>query len=46
MTEKHGGRLSCHSTPGQGAKFVIEIPIQQATPVRSQLRPLEAVLCE
>ncbi|MBD2038600.1 HAMP domain-containing protein [Leptolyngbya sp. FACHB-321] len=46
ITEKHGGRLSCHSTPGQGAKFIIEIPIQQATPVRSQLRPLEAVLCE
>jgi signal transduction histidine kinase len=36
ITEKHGGQLSCHSTPGQGAKFVIEIPIQQATPERSQ----------
>ena len=46
ITEKHGGQLSCHSTPGQGAKFIIEIPIQQATPARSQLRPLEAVLSE
>jgi signal transduction histidine kinase len=36
ITEKHGGHLSCHSTPGQGAKFIIEIPIQQATPERSQ----------
>lgn len=46
ITEKHGGQLSCHSIPGQGAKFVIEIPIQQATPERSQMRPLEAVLSE
>ncbi|MBD2075145.1 HAMP domain-containing histidine kinase, partial [Phormidium sp. FACHB-592] len=46
ITEKHGGQLSCHSTPGQGAKFIIEIPIQQVAPVRSQVRSLEAVLCE
>ncbi|MBM0742935.1 HAMP domain-containing protein [Phormidium sp. CLA17] len=32
ITEKHGGHLSCHSTPGQGAKFVIEIPIHQSAP--------------
>jgi signal transduction histidine kinase len=32
ITEKHGGRLVCHSTPGQGAKFVIEIPIHQSAP--------------
>ena len=29
VTEKHGGQLSCHSTPGQGAKFVVQIPILQ-----------------
>jgi signal transduction histidine kinase len=46
ITEKHGGQLFCHSTPGQGAKFVIEIPIQQVTPARSPLRPQEAVLSE
>ncbi|HEY9909873.1 MAG TPA: ATP-binding protein [Thermosynechococcaceae cyanobacterium] len=46
ITEKHGGQLFCHSTPGLGAKFVIEIPIQQATPERSQMRPLEALLSE
>nr|WP_277881717.1 ATP-binding protein [Phormidium sp. FACHB-592] len=39
VTEKHGGQLSCHSTPGQGAKFVIEIPIRQATPEQSQRQP-------
>lgn len=26
VTEKHQGRLFCHSTPGQGAEFTIEIP--------------------
>jgi signal transduction histidine kinase len=29
VTEKHGGRLYFCSTPGQGAKFVIEIPIRE-----------------
>lgn len=28
VTQKHKGRLSCQSTPGQGAEFTIEIPIQ------------------
>ncbi|BAY61643.1 two-component sensor histidine kinase [Calothrix brevissima NIES-22] len=27
ITEKHGGKLWCESTPGQGTKFIIEIPI-------------------
>ena len=26
ITEKHGGKLECISTPGQGAKFIIQIP--------------------
>ncbi|WP_264324649.1 ATP-binding protein [Romeriopsis navalis] len=29
VTEKHHGRLTCVSTPGQGAKFVIELPLKQ-----------------
>jgi signal transduction histidine kinase len=29
ITEKHGGKLECFSTPGQGTKFVIQIPLQQ-----------------
>ncbi|MCY6492144.1 GAF domain-containing protein [Leptolyngbya sp. GGD] len=29
VTEKHQGKLYCHSTPGQGAEFVIELPIHQ-----------------
>ncbi|MBD1937297.1 AAA family ATPase [Microcoleus sp. FACHB-68] len=29
VVEKHGGNLQCFSDPEQGAKFVIEIPIQE-----------------
>jgi two-component system NtrC family sensor kinase len=28
-TEKHRGKLVCSSTPGKGAEFIIQIPIQQ-----------------
>ncbi|XGV94556.1 MAG: sensor histidine kinase [Leptolyngbya sp. BL-A-14] len=31
ITERHKGRLTCHSAPGEGATFVIEIPIRQTT---------------
>ncbi|MEB3358849.1 MAG: GAF domain-containing sensor histidine kinase [Synechococcales bacterium] len=27
IEEKHGGKISCHSTPGIGTEFVIEIPL-------------------
>jgi light-regulated signal transduction histidine kinase (bacteriophytochrome) len=30
ITEKHGGSLKCFSTLGEGAEFVIEIPIRQS----------------
>ncbi len=29
VTEKHNGKMWCESIPGQGTKFVIEIPIRQ-----------------
>ena len=29
IVEKHGGKIHCHSSPGQGAEFVVEIPIRQ-----------------
>ncbi|MCC5656260.1 PAS domain S-box protein [Nostoc sp. XA010] len=31
ITERHGGSLECISQPGQGAKFVIKIPLIQDT---------------
>jgi signal transduction histidine kinase len=30
ITERHHGRIRCDSIPGQGTKFVIELPIHQA----------------
>jgi two-component system, NtrC family, sensor kinase len=29
ITERHGGKLSCYSIPGEGTEFVLEIPMQQ-----------------
>ncbi|MBD1815535.1 AAA family ATPase [Microcoleus vaginatus DQ-U2] len=29
VVEKHGGQLNCVSAPGQGAEFIIEIPVTQ-----------------
>ncbi|PSB36446.1 histidine kinase [filamentous cyanobacterium Phorm 46] len=28
VVDRHGGRLSCVSTPGEGAEFLIEIPVR------------------
>lgn len=32
VTEKHNGTMRCDSTPGEGTKFIIEIPIHQSEP--------------
>ncbi|WP_017716701.1 PAS domain-containing sensor histidine kinase [Kamptonema formosum] len=32
VVEKHGGLVSCISSPGNGAEFVIEIPLRQNSP--------------
>ncbi|MGJ5675399.1 MAG: sensor histidine kinase [Nostochopsis sp.] len=29
VTEKHGGKIECHSTVGQGTEFVVQLPVQQ-----------------
>ncbi|WP_254625954.1 ATP-binding protein [Nostoc sp. TCL240-02] len=37
ITEKHGGSLECISSPGQGAEFVIAIPIRAAKLAQSSI---------
>jgi signal transduction histidine kinase len=35
VTEKHGGKLECFSTPGEGTEFIIRIPLwQQVNPAK------------
>jgi signal transduction histidine kinase len=29
VVEKHGGKMQCYSAPGQGAEFVVQIPLRQ-----------------
>lgn len=36
VTEKHGGHLECHSSPGQGTEFIIQIPIHQRSEFSKQ----------
>jgi two-component system, NtrC family, sensor kinase len=31
ITQKHGGKIDCDSTLGQGTEFVVQIPVGQAT---------------
>ncbi|MEG4446675.1 ATP-binding protein [Microcoleus sp. AT9_B5] len=35
VKEKHGGKLWCNSTLGEGTKFVIEIPIYRTQPINT-----------
>lgn len=35
ITERHSGELRCQSQPGQGTEFIIEIPIHQTAPQRT-----------
>ncbi|MEH2075293.1 MAG: ATP-binding protein [Nostoc sp.] len=32
ITEKHGGKLQCFSSLGQGSNFIIQVPIRQKAP--------------
>jgi signal transduction histidine kinase len=34
VVEKHGGQLQCISELGQGAEFILEIPIQQSSQIQ------------
>ena len=35
ITDKHGGTLQCHSQPGEGAEFILEIPLKQSAFLKS-----------
>lgn len=35
VVDRHGGQLRCDSTLGQGTEFVVELPIEQSTRLRS-----------
>ena len=44
VVEKHRGKLQCFSVPGDGAEFIIEIPIaQQVSPLVSENNQLAVV---
>ncbi|MEL6765201.1 MAG: ATP-binding protein, partial [Cyanobacteria bacterium J06607_6] len=46
ITERHRGKLECFSNPGQGTKFVMQIPIQQPArpkPVRAEIGSNERI---
>lgn len=32
VVDKHQGRFSCHSIPGKGTEFIVELPVKQAVP--------------
>ena len=32
VTENHGGTLECCSVPGQGAEFVVQLPVRSEVP--------------
>ncbi|MDJ1173989.1 sensor histidine kinase [Roseofilum capinflatum] len=44
VVERHGGRLSCRSEPGEGAEFQMELPVSQGvSPQRKRLSQKESV---
>ncbi|NEP16045.1 MAG: GHKL domain-containing protein [Leptolyngbya sp. SIO4C1] len=43
IVERHGGSLTCLSTPGQGTEFVIDIPIVQTSAAQMSLPTPDAV---
>ncbi len=36
IIERHGGRIWCDSTPGEGSTFVVELPLQQPSSLPSR----------
>jgi two-component system, NtrC family, sensor kinase len=44
ILEKHGGQLQCISALGQGAEFILEIPIRQSTQSQPSINQSDASL--
>ena len=44
ILEKHGGQLQCISAPGQGAEFILEIPIRQSSQSQPSISQSDASL--
>ena len=40
VVNKHGGKLTCHSVPGQGAELAIALPISQDQTSRASVNSL------
>jgi signal transduction histidine kinase len=43
VVDKHGGRLQCHSEPGKGTEFWIDIPVKQDC-LSCQSQPVDKIL--
>jgi CheY-like chemotaxis protein len=37
MLKEHGGKMAVHSIPGEGASYVVDLPIHEASPLRFML---------
>ncbi|MEG4973384.1 ATP-binding protein, partial [Microcoleus sp. K4-B3] len=44
VVEKHGGQLNCISSPNQGTKFIIDIPIHQRVLAKNFITMSETAL--
>ncbi len=41
MLKEHGGKMAVHSIPGEGATYVVDLPIHEALPLTFMLSPDE-----
>jgi two-component system, NtrC family, sensor kinase len=44
VVNRHQGRLTCNSVPGEGTEFAIEIPIQESSTCEPKDKPLQTLM--